>query len=717
MQLLAACQKARDLKRLVVKSSAAVYGSSPRDPAMFTEDMGAQVACPGRVRQGLGRGRGLRPRVLPAPPRRGHHHAAPGQRHRPGHPHHDDRLLLLPRRSRCRSGYDARMQFVHEDDAIGALVAAPPPAEAAGIVNVAGDGMLTVCPGRRDRRAPGAADAACRRPGVVGGVVRQLGPGRLLRRPDGVPRLRPWPGHHPDARGARLRAAFTTRAGLRGLRPHLSARSPAPGRPAGAARRAAASPAASTATVGGHAGRHGRQPTDGDAPARQQAAAGRPHLERPATRRPLATAAGTSAPGPGGREDDHRRSRGATSRKAAAPAGRPGQRGSPRSGERARRRADATVPSGRPAGRHARRRARRASSRRTRPAVQPTSTPRRPARRASTARRPSRSASTPAARGHADRGRAAGPRASGSRSAARGSCTDPTWPDGSQAPAAPRRPAPAGAGPPRPGCSETAVRRPTGSASATSQPTRPHRTRCQVRSHPARTCRRRWRISRRGWRTCSSRHRGAAHRPRRDRGHTARTSSGASPQAAGLPAPPADRRLRDRRLRLRRRLHRPRLAAAAAPALPALVPGRGARHREHPGDGARLVVANHSGTLPLDALMTQVAIHDEHPQHRPRADAGRRPGLLDAVHRQIARKSGSTLAANPDAERLLRPAASSSASSPRASRASASRSASATSCSASAAAGSSSAALPRRGADHPVLDRRAPRRSSRWSAT
>ena len=39
MQLLAACQKAPGLERLVVKSSSAVYGSSSRDPAMFTEDM------------------------------------------------------------------------------------------------------------------------------------------------------------------------------------------------------------------------------------------------------------------------------------------------------------------------------------------------------------------------------------------------------------------------------------------------------------------------------------------------------------------------------------------------------------------------------------------------------------------------------------------------------------------------------------------------------
>ena len=43
MQLLAACQKAPSVQRLVVKSTAGVYGSSPRDPAMFTEDMDAKV--------------------------------------------------------------------------------------------------------------------------------------------------------------------------------------------------------------------------------------------------------------------------------------------------------------------------------------------------------------------------------------------------------------------------------------------------------------------------------------------------------------------------------------------------------------------------------------------------------------------------------------------------------------------------------------------------
>src|SRR5213593_571619 len=35
-----------------------------------------------------------------------------------------------------------------------------------------------------------------------------------------------------------------------------------------------------------------------------------------------------------------------------------------------------------------------------------------------------------------------------------------------------------------------------------------------------------------------------------------------------------------------------------------------------PADGPALVVANHSGTVALDALMLAVAVHDEHPDRR-----------------------------------------------------------------------------------------------------
>lgn len=43
MHLLGACQKSDTVKRVVVKSTTAVYGASARDPAVFTEDMTAQA--------------------------------------------------------------------------------------------------------------------------------------------------------------------------------------------------------------------------------------------------------------------------------------------------------------------------------------------------------------------------------------------------------------------------------------------------------------------------------------------------------------------------------------------------------------------------------------------------------------------------------------------------------------------------------------------------
>jgi 1-acyl-sn-glycerol-3-phosphate acyltransferase len=73
-----------------------------------------------------------------------------------------------------------------------------------------------------------------------------------------------------------------------------------------------------------------------------------------------------------------------------------------------------------------------------------------------------------------------------------------------------------------------------------------------------------------------------------------------------------------------------------------------------PDVGGALVVANHSGTLPIDSLMTSVALHDDHPAERHLRMLGadlmfRLPGVG-----VLARKGGSTLACTPDAERLMR---------------------------------------------------------------
>ena len=71
-----------------------------------------------------------------------------------------------------------------------------------------------------------------------------------------------------------------------------------------------------------------------------------------------------------------------------------------------------------------------------------------------------------------------------------------------------------------------------------------------------------------------------------------------------------------------------------------------------PTEGGALVVSNHSGTVPVDGLMTAVSIHDH---------TGRflRPLGADLVFKlpvvgDLARKGGATLACNEDAERMLR---------------------------------------------------------------
>ncbi|MFF0148234.1 1-acyl-sn-glycerol-3-phosphate acyltransferase [Amycolatopsis sulphurea] len=74
---------------------------------------------------------------------------------------------------------------------------------------------------------------------------------------------------------------------------------------------------------------------------------------------------------------------------------------------------------------------------------------------------------------------------------------------------------------------------------------------------------------------------------------------------------------------------------------------------EHlPTAGGALLVSNHSGTVPLDALMTMVAVHDETRGRHLRGLGADLVFKLPLVG-SLARKSGQTLACNADAERLL----------------------------------------------------------------
>jgi 1-acyl-sn-glycerol-3-phosphate acyltransferase len=73
-----------------------------------------------------------------------------------------------------------------------------------------------------------------------------------------------------------------------------------------------------------------------------------------------------------------------------------------------------------------------------------------------------------------------------------------------------------------------------------------------------------------------------------------------------------------------------------------------------PAAGGALVVANHSGTIPLDSVMTQLALLDHHPGRRHLRMLGADLVFQTPIVGELARKTGTTLACNADAERLLR---------------------------------------------------------------
>lgn len=142
MQLFAACQQASSLRRVLLKSTCAVYGSSAHDPALFTED---QTSPRGRafgsvkdaleVERYLRTTRRRRPDLESTTLRLAH---VVG-------PRSTSQLLsylslpVVP----IPLGFDPRLQFLHEDDAVSAIVSAAV-GPAAGVVNVAAAGVITL---------------------------------------------------------------------------------------------------------------------------------------------------------------------------------------------------------------------------------------------------------------------------------------------------------------------------------------------------------------------------------------------------------------------------------------------------------------------------------------------------------------------------------------------------------------------------------------------
>ena len=140
MQLLAACQKAPSMRRLVVKSTTAVYGSSPRDPALFTEELAprslpkAGYAKDAVEVEGYVRGFGRRRPDVTLTLLRFTNFVGPAIETPL------TRYLSLPVVPTVL-GFDPRIQLCHEDDGLEVLRRSVV-GEHPGIFNVGGSGVL-----------------------------------------------------------------------------------------------------------------------------------------------------------------------------------------------------------------------------------------------------------------------------------------------------------------------------------------------------------------------------------------------------------------------------------------------------------------------------------------------------------------------------------------------------------------------------------------------
>ena len=186
LQLLASCEKTPTLRSLVIRSSAAIYGSEGSAPSFFTEDMARRYPLKTRFQRDIGELEGYfdnfarrHPDVtcclLRYQPEIG-----------PGLDTPLARYLSLPVVP-TQLGFDPRLQLIHADDATGALVAATN-APVRGPVNVAPTGTISLT---RMMRLAGRPTLPVPHPAfgpMFGQLGRRLGAADLYQ--DGVLLLR-----------------------------------------------------------------------------------------------------------------------------------------------------------------------------------------------------------------------------------------------------------------------------------------------------------------------------------------------------------------------------------------------------------------------------------------------------------------------------------------------------------------------------------------------
>ena len=170
LQLLAACEKTETVRTIVVRGSSAIYGAEPNAPEFFTEDMARRFPLRTRFQRDIGELESYFENFA----RRFDHVTVTMLRYQPTLGTAIDSPLtrylhqpVVP----TQLGFDPLLQFVHAEDAVGALEAAVM-RPVRGPVNVAGEGSISLS---RLLRLAGQGAAADPGASVLGGPWASAG--------------------------------------------------------------------------------------------------------------------------------------------------------------------------------------------------------------------------------------------------------------------------------------------------------------------------------------------------------------------------------------------------------------------------------------------------------------------------------------------------------------------------------------------------------------
>jgi len=142
LSLLTACDRIDTLRTIVVRGSAAIYGSEPSAPAFFTEDMARRYPLRTRFQRDIGELENLFETFA----RRHPAVTCTMLRYQPVIGASLDTPITRLARARVVPtilGFDPRIQLLHEDDSVDALAAAVAH-PVRGPVNVAGEGTVSL---------------------------------------------------------------------------------------------------------------------------------------------------------------------------------------------------------------------------------------------------------------------------------------------------------------------------------------------------------------------------------------------------------------------------------------------------------------------------------------------------------------------------------------------------------------------------------------------